>query len=80
MTEEFYNDWGNFGIHMGPFGFGLWGPRRCLRYSRTENSHILRLRIDPEVEKEKIKVRLVKPGILEIEWPRRAQGEEIPVE
>jgi hypothetical protein len=28
-------------------------------------------------KKEEIKVRLVKPGLLEIEWPR-AMGEEIP--
>jgi hypothetical protein len=36
-------------------------------------------RIDSEVTKQDIKVRLVTPGLLEIEWPRR-QGEEIPVE
>jgi len=80
MTEEFENEWGEFGVHMGPFGFGFCGPRRYFRYSRTENSHVLRLRISPEVKKEEIKVRFVKPGVLEIEWPRRPRGEEIPVE
>jgi len=30
-------------------------------------------------DKQDIKVRLVKPGLLEIEWPR-SPGEEIPVE
>lgn len=80
MAEEFEDEWGEFGIHMGPFGFGFFGPRRCCRYSRTESSHILRLMISPEVRKEEIKARLVKPGVLEIEWPRRSQGEKIPVE
>jgi len=80
MVEEFENYWGEFGIHMGPFGFGFFGPRRCVKYSRTDNSHILRLRIDPNTKKEEIKVRLIKAGILEIEWPRRPEGEEIPVE
>jgi len=80
MTEEFEDEWSDFGIHMGPFGFGLWGPRRCVRYSRTENSHILRIRIGSQVSKEHIKVRLIKPGVLEIEWPRRTEGQEIPVE
>jgi hypothetical protein len=80
MAEEFESDWGDYGIHMGPFGFGFFGPRRFFRYSRTEQSHILRVRINPDAGKEQIKVRLVKPGVLEIEWPRRAEGEEIPVE
>jgi len=64
-----------------------------LRYSRTENSHILRVRIDPEAKKDQTPafagagpapaqagVRLVRPGVLEIEWPRRYEGEEIPIE
>ena len=80
MKEEFEAEWEDFGIHVGPFGFGFCGPRRSVRYSRTENSHILRLKINQDVKKEEIKVRLVKPSILEIEWPRRPQGEEIPVE
>ena len=80
MKEEFENDWGEFGVHMGPFGFGFFGPGRHFRYSRTENSHILRLKISSGVKKEEIKVRFVKPDALEIEWPRRPQGEEIRVE
>jgi hypothetical protein len=47
--------------------------------TQTETSHLLRIRIDPTVQKETIKVRLVSPGLLEIEWPR-VKGEEIPVE
>jgi hypothetical protein len=80
MAEELEDEWGEFGVHMGPFGFGFFGPRRSFRYSRTENFHIIRLRISTEVKKEEIKVRFVKPGVVEIEWPRRPQGEEIPVE
>lgn len=37
---------------------------------RTETSNTLRIRIDPEIKKEEIKARLVRPGLLEIEWPR----------
>ncbi|MHC4573291.1 MAG: hypothetical protein ACYS76_04045 [Planctomycetota bacterium] len=80
MVEEFGDEWADFGMHMGPFGFGFWGPRRRVSYSRTGNSHILRLRLDPKAEKDQIKVRLVEPGVLEIEWPRRPKGEEIPIE
>ena len=80
MTEEFEDYWGEFGVHMGPFGFGFFGPRRPVRYSRTADSHILRLQINPNISKEEIKVRLVKPGVLQIEWPRKPEGEEIPVE
>ena len=80
MGEEFEQDWGELGIHLGPLGFGFFSPRRSARYSRTENSHILRVRVDPDARREEIKVRLVKPGILEIEWPRNPEEEEIPVE
>lgn len=76
MFEE---AWEDFGIRIGPFGIGLGGLGRSIRYTRTETSHILRIRIDPEVRREEIKARLVKPGLLEIEWPR-AKGEEIPIE
>jgi hypothetical protein len=59
-----------------------WGFFQTFRasYSRTKESHILKLRLDPEFKKTDIKVRLHKDGVLEIEWPRKAEGEEIPVE
>jgi hypothetical protein len=66
-----------FGIRIGPLGFG-WSGGRSVRYMQTETSHVLRISIDPDVGKDEIKARLVKPGVLEIEWPR-AKGEEIPV-
>ena len=74
-----YEDWENFGIRFGPFGFGVSGSGRTVRYDRTETSHILRIKIDADVKKEEIKARLVKPGLLEIEWPLE-QGEEIPID
>jgi len=83
--EEFFDEmedfWEDFGIRIGPFGFGMYPlTRKYVGYSRTENSHILRVRINPEIKKEEIKVRLVKPGTIEIEWPRKRKGEDIPVE
>ena len=78
--EDFEDFWENFGLRIGPFGIGMYGPRKHLRYLRTEKSHLLRIRINPEVSKNEIKVRLVKPGLIEIEWPRKKRGEDIPVE
>jgi len=40
----------------------------------------LRIRINPNVKREEIKVRLARPGLIEIEWPRRRRGEDIPIE
>jgi len=74
-----FEDWEDFGFRFGPLGVGFTGPGRMVRYARSENSHILRVRIDPEVKKSDIKARLVKPGVLEIEWPR-GKEEDIPVE
>jgi hypothetical protein len=72
--------WEDFGVRVGPFGFGSQGLLRKIRYNRTQASHIVKLRINPNVKKEEIKVRLLKTGLIEIEWPRKSQGEEIPVE
>ena len=74
-----FEDWGEFGIRFGPFGFAFTSSGRPVRYLVTENAHILRVQIDPDVKKEEIRVRYVKPGVLEIQWPRK-KGEEIPVE
>lgn len=71
-----------FDFKFGPFRMGLGALPRPFRasYSRTKDSHILRLRLDPELKKEDLKVRLLKGGILEIEWPRKVEGEDIEVE
>jgi hypothetical protein len=73
-----FEEWEDFGIRFGPFGVAVGGAGR-VRYRSTEKSHVLRIRLGAEVQKQDIKVRLVKPGVLEIEWPR-SQGEEILVE
>jgi len=73
-----FQDWEDFGMHFGPFGVAFGGAGR-VRYRNTATSHVVRIRIDADVKKQHIKVRLVKPGLLEIQWPR-SQGEEIPVE
>ena len=72
--------WEDLAFRFGPFGFGFTGLGGNVKYSRTEDSHILRIRINSEIKKEEIKARLVKPGLLEVEWPRRIKGEDIPVE
>jgi hypothetical protein len=76
MAEE---GWEEFGFRFGPFEMSVSGLNQCIKHRRTETSHILRIRIDPAVQKEEIKARLVGPGLLEIEWPRH-KGEDIPVE
>ena len=73
-----FEEWEDFGIHVGPFGVGVGRTSRSVHYVRTDTSHVLRIRLEPGVKKEEIKGRLVRPGLLEIGWPR-ATGEEIPV-
>ena len=79
MPEQFWEDF--FSFHLGPWGvcFGPYRPFR-ISYRRTGKFHILRIRINPDVKKEEIKAQLIEPGILEIEWPRKIRGEEIPIE
>jgi len=79
MPRGFWEE--SLGFHIGPWGFWV-GPYRPLRvrYRRTETFHVLRIRIGPGVKKEEVKARMVEPGILEIERPRRVRGEEIPIE
>jgi hypothetical protein len=71
--------WKGFGIRIGPSGIDITSPSQAITQTQTETSHLLQIPIDPAVQKETIKVRLVSPGLLEIEWPR-VKGEEIPVE
>jgi hypothetical protein len=73
------NRWVRVGIRIGPGGIDITSPGPAITQTQTETSHQLRIRMDPAVQKETIKVRLVSPGLLEIEWPR-GTGEEIAVE
>jgi hypothetical protein len=62
-------------------GFYIPASPVKMDYSRTKDSHILTLHLDPEPKKEDLKVRLLKGGTLQIEWPREMEeGEEIKVE
>ena len=67
------------GIHIGSFGIDINSSEQVITQTQTETSYLLRIRLDPSVKKETIKVRLISPGLLEIEWPR-VKGEEIPIE
>jgi len=78
MFDECWEDF--FDFRFGPFRMGASMRPFKASYSGTKETHILRLRLSPELKKTDIKVRPQKDGILEIEWPRKAEGEEIPVE
>jgi HSP20 family molecular chaperone IbpA len=81
MTKEFEENLGEFGIKIGPIGIGTLGPYRLVKYKQTEDANIIKIDLNPQVKKEQIKVRLVEPGVLEIEWPRMAdKSEEIKIE
>lgn len=79
---EYEENW--FSFKLGPFkmGFGVEPRPFKFDYSRTKDSHVLKLRLGPELKKEDLKVRLIKGGVLQIEWPREreVEGEEIKVE
>ena len=76
MAEDL---WEEFGVRIGSFGISVGSLGQGITHTRTETSHLLRIRISPEVKKEAITVRLVRPGLLEIEWPR-STGEEIRID
>ena len=79
VSGESWED--SFSFHLGPWGI-YFGPYRPFRisYCRTGKSNMVHLRINPDVKKEEIKARLIEPGVLEIEWPLKIGGEEIPLE
>ena len=78
MTFEAFEDF--FDFRFGPFHIsGLSRPFQ-VRYDRTSESHRVQLQLRPDIKKTDIKVRLQEGGLLEIEWPRRVSGEDIPVE
>jgi len=69
-----------FDFRFGPFHMGIFPRPFKVSYSRTSESHIIKLKLRENIEKKDIKVRLLEGGILEIEWPRKKKGEEIPIE
>lgn len=78
MVFEAFED--VFDFRFGPFhmqsGFGR--PFQ-VGYERTSESHIVKLKLRPDITKADVKVRLLEGGVLEIEWPRQKKGEDIPV-
>jgi hypothetical protein len=77
---SFDNFWDDLDVDFGPFRFSLGHLSKRIRYRRNDESHILQVSIDPSIDKGRIKARLVKPGLIEIEWPRLNLGEEIPID
>lgn len=84
MGEEFFDEfsdlWEDFDIRIGPFRWGIQAMGRNIKYTRTEDQHILRIRINPEVKKEEIKAKLLKPGLIELRWPIKKKAEDIPID
>ncbi len=78
--DEFDELWEDFDIRIGPFRWGIHGIGRNIRYTRTEDRHLLRIRINPDIKKEEIKARLLKPGLVELSWPIKKKAEDIPVD
>jgi len=69
-----------FDFRFGPFQMAGFARPFKVGYSRTSDSHVVRLKLRRDVQKKDIKVRLLEGGVLEIEWPRGTRGEDIPVE
>jgi len=70
-----------FDFRFGPFHMSSGGTRPFrVGYAPTAERHIVKLQLRPDITKADIKVRLQEDGVLEIEWPRKTTGEDIPVE
>jgi hypothetical protein len=70
-----------FDFRFGPFHMSSGFARPFqVGYARTAESHIVKLKLQPDIKKEDLRVRLQEGGVLEIEWPRKTTGEDIPVE
>lgn len=78
--DEFAEVWEDFDIRIGPFRWGMRRPGRNISYTRKGDNHVLKIRINPEVKKEEIKARLLRPGEIELTWPVKKKAEDIPVE
>jgi hypothetical protein len=69
-----------FDFRFGPFHMSSGFARPFqVGYTRTAESHLVKLQLRPDITKADVKVRLQEGGVLEIEWPRNTPGEDIPV-
>jgi hypothetical protein len=78
MTFGDFEDF--FDFRFGPFHMGSSSRPFKVGYSRTSDSHIVKLKLRQDINKEDLKVRLQEGGVLEIEWPRTIKGEDIPID
>ena len=78
MTFNEFDD--IFDFRFGPFQMSGFSRPFKVGYSRTSDSHIVKLKLRKDIEKKDIKVRLQEGGVLEIEWPRSSKAEDIPID
>ena len=69
-----------FDFRFGPFRMGGFARPFKIGYSRTSESHIVKLMLNRELEKKDIKVRLQEGNVLEIEWPHALESVDIPID
>jgi hypothetical protein len=69
-----------FDLRFGPFQVSGFSRPFKVGYSRTPDSHIVKLNLRKDLEKKDIKVRLQEGGVGEIEWPRSSKAEDIPID
>ena len=67
-------------INIDTAGVSVAGLKSCFKYIQDETSNIVQFSIDPEITRDQIKVKLVEPGTLQVEWPKLDKSEDIPVE
>lgn len=65
MVFDEFEDFVDF--RFGPFHMGVFPRPLKISYSRTSDSHIVRLKLRDDAKKEEIKARLQEGSVLEIE-------------
>ena len=69
-----------FDFRFGPFQMSGFSRPFRVGYTRTSESHIVKLKLRKDIDKKDIKVRLKEDGLLEIEWPHSSKAEDIPID
>ena len=69
-----------FDFRFGPFQMSGFSRPFKVGYSRTSDTHIIKLKLRPDIKKKDINVRLLEGGVLEIEWPRKVKAEDIAID
>ncbi len=77
MIIDFNDIFGKADINTGKVSISAMG----FKYEVKENTVVVNIPINPEADKKDVRVKLLRPGLLEIKWPRnKKKGEEIQVE